>query len=189
MKLRFSFKPGPTGYMILCDAKGEQLWKSQYKNQKAYAFAAKGVEENFIDYSDYGESINHVITALIDLGERKYHIPNYIYDKIDTDPYILSGDIDQIKKGAVKILAKSYVSEEEWGQYYFLDDEYNQYGKYKKYLTKIINSKYGRPSVEEASHTYWNINGVQLQLNHYNDYGDGDFYNLLTLEINTEKSE
>jgi hypothetical protein len=188
-EIKYSFKPGVDERMVLVDESDNLLWKSEYKKQKIFAFAAKGVEEHFVNAGDYGDSIIKVVESLMGQSPRRYYVPNYIYSDINSDPYILTGEIDVIKKGAIEILAKSYISEEVWGEYYFLSAEYDDFKRYLKYLSALISKHYGDPVEESSGYAHWKVNGKVLQLNHLSDTGDGDFYNLLTLEVTTEDEQ
>ena len=180
--LKYSFKNNDNN-MTLYDNKAKIIWKSDIEKGKAYPFLARGVEEFFNDTNDYREEgIYKTVGKLLKSDAKKYHIPNFLYSD-SSDPYKLSGDEESTKQGAIKILASGYVGENEWGSYYFLNEEGAEFYKYKQRLEEFISKKYGQPLEQSSSKVSWKISNKVLNLEIFSDYGDGDFYHMLVLEV------
>jgi hypothetical protein len=186
-EVQYSYRANDKAMMTLFDKDHKVIWKSNTKSIKAYPFLARGVDELFMDNKDYGEVINDTIETLLKSKTRKYYIPNPIYGSTSANPYDLTADINEIKKGAIKIIAQGYVSSEEWGQYYFIDNEGSTFSRFLGHLEKLITKKYGKPFYSKSYRVKWKVDGKILKLEKNGDSGDGDFYNQLVLEVFSEK--
>jgi len=187
---QFKLAANGNNTMTLYDKNHKAIWDSGIKEQKIEATLARGVFEHFKDSDDSGEGIIKTVEQLLKSEPRKYHIPNPLYrrDGQGNDPYDLSQDIDELKKGAIKIVASTYVSEAEWGSYYFLSrDESASFRAYKKQMVSLITNKYGEPTSSKSYRTRWKIGDKVLKLESLNDSGDGDFYHQLILEVNEDE--
>ena len=173
-------------HLTLYNAQHHVLWSSSQRFVKAYASLARGVHEHFDDKTLYSEAkILSTAQALLESPSRRYQIPNLIFGREDKvrDPYQISGESNSIRRGAVAMLAHSYVGEYAWGNNgYLMGYESDQFGKYLKVIRGWITKKYGKPMVAKSYRTVWNIEGKQLILEIHSDTGDGDFYHLLTLQ-------
>lgn len=179
--LQYKLTHNSDNFMTLYDTNHTTIWQSTLPKQKAYPFLARGDQE-FLGTQEYNTTLHTTLKTLLKAKPRKYHIPNPLYQD-SSNPYDINQDVDRLKKGAIHIIAQGYVSEEAWGEYYFLNHENHLFKRYYLNSKKRITEKYGQPIYDTYNKTEWNILGKRVTLSHLNDYGDGDFYNQLILEV------
>ena len=95
-------------------------------------------------------------------------------------------DLEQVQTGAFAVLAKTYVNESQWGEYYFLSDQrYQLFKTLGNTICTTLRSSYGPPlsdvartSLETNNGTplcTWKQGNKTLTVGHYHETGDGDF--------------
>jgi len=187
----YTFGGSSSNKMELRLYEGKSVWQSTVTQHPISSAIVRGIDDTFTDSSDLGKGIYQTITTLINSEPKPYYIPNPLYDE-QTDPYKITDDLKEeleenegLYKGAVKIIAESYVDEHTWGNFYFMGDyEYKNFKQYFSQITDLISSEYGAPSTKDRSTLVWTIKSKQLTLSHLSDSGDGDFYNQIVLEVN-----
>lgn len=112
------------------------------------------------------------------------------YDLGDMD----EEEIAEAPRGAATALAGDYVSETEWGRYYFLQDQrHEQFKRVFEHFRAQLEKAYGSPgkfapkdqiSVGRGDHTKeaaWQVGDRRLILSWSVQYGDGDFKHQVAL--------
>ncbi|VUS53315.1 WG repeat-containing protein [Klebsiella spallanzanii] len=140
-----------------------------------------------------GEALSDAVNELIAIRPRPFVMVNKIagsgaqFEGEEYDFNIDEVDEDEIKFGAIITLADVYCREEEWGEYEFLESDYagwikRHYQDLKTRLTLL----FGEP-VDEWPDRYckWRVAKRRgyLTLQHYLEYGDGDFEKQVVLYI------
>ena len=191
LTLHYSYKPDSNKKMALFDASGKVIYRTDIDAFKIYTALNRGIEELFINPSDYNASrIISGIEKMLTEKPTRYQIPNLLFEPIDRDPYKIMDSNDNIKEGRIWILAKGYVSETAWGiNEYLMDYESSQFSTYSKKIAKWISAKYGEPKSEKYGTYIWDIQDKLLRLDTASDTGDGDFYHLLSIEIYRKEQE
>jgi hypothetical protein len=142
---------------------------------------------------------------LLDTKPRKF-VPYSLIFGERRDPYDLK-DVDEdvvedAKLGAIEVLASTYVSETQWGSFYFLADQREkQFDKIHKRVCDELTKEFGTPLAKppEASLTpystqgkpcVWQVGQRWLSTYSHHDTGDGDFEHqvvLLAVPISVDK--
>ena len=113
-----------------------------------------------------------------------------IRDRFEGEEYDFDADgveKDDIKFGAIITLADVYYTEDEWGEYEFLESDYaDNIKKHYQDLRARLILLFGEPVDERQSHyCKWRLakrRGL-LTLQHYLEYGGGDFEKQVVLYI------
>lgn len=96
------------------------------------------------------------------------------------------GDLEEVRCGALFVLASTYVGEGDWDEGESSGDDY---GEYFDDFVGRISAHYGEPvhGEEELAYSeseqvaHWQVGDSRLVLQTYRDYGDGDIENQLWL--------
>ena len=190
--LKYHFAPNNEGSMSFYDAHEKEIYKTEIKSVKAYASLARGAEEHFIDPKNYSKNaILRIVDTMMKEKFKRYQLPNLVFgsrdDRTAFDLYKIEGDSESIKTGVATVLAQGYVDENAWGNHEYLSDqEFSQFYHYLETIGKWIQVKYGKPIKKEHGSSLWKMGDKYLKLGIYGDSGDGDFYHILTLEVNGE---
>ena len=185
LTLHYMYKPDSNNKMTLFDASGSVIYRTDIDAFKIYTALNRGVDELFVDPSDYNAS--RIITGIEKMLKKqptRYQVPNLLFEAEDRDPYKITDSNDNVKEGRIWVLARGYVSETAWGiNDYLLDYESSQFSTYTEEIAKWISAKYGEPISAKYGTYVWVIQDKILKLDTASDTGDGDFYNLLAIEI------
>ena len=192
-KVIFTFNVNDKNKLSLRNSEGKELYQQQGEPYRVHAFLAEGEHEHFRSIADAGDGILDTVEQLLHQKAKKYYIPNPIYgahgsDATESGPYKIDPDDgEEVKNGAIKIIAQTYVSPESWATYYFLiSDHSKKFWAYEKRLVETISAKYDLPLEDENRNVHvWKINGKKLSLTYDSDSGDGDYYHQIYLEVNS----
>ncbi|WP_370374701.1 WG repeat-containing protein [Catenulispora sp. GP43] len=137
----------------------------------------------------------------LEAGEPGPFLPASLVSWEERDPYDLDeDDLAKALAGAIHILASSYIKEELWGEYLFLEDHYiDAYDRYFTVLRGELSAHYGEPlskpprrhglrSSEGGGLAAWQVGERTLYLQQHCNYGDGDFEHQLWLALVQEES-
>ncbi len=121
------------------------------------------------------------------------------------DPYDLQSiddddDRERVKPGAFAVLAQTYVSETEWGQYYFLNDQRSTLFKgLETGICAALRGVWGAPlNTGKPGSTLrdegdlvceWNLGNKTLTVTHYQESGDGDFEHQIRMVVTAPAAE
>ncbi len=139
---------------------------------------------------------------LLAASPRKFLPYSEIYGE-RRDPYDLSGEdqdtVDEAMWGAMHVLASTYVDEETWGSYYFLEDQRDKLFKdIGKQVCQALAAELGpaltRPSASAPENSdqsdnlcVWQVGSLRVALKHHYDTGDGDFEHQINLVVQAPK--
>jgi hypothetical protein len=127
---------------------------------------------------------------LLDAKPRKF-VPYSLIFGERRDPYDLK-DVDEdaledAKLGAIEVLAGSYVSETQWGSFYFLADQRDkQFDTIHKRVCEELTKEFGPPLAKPPEGSLpaystrgkpciWQVGRRWLSMYSHHDTGDGDF--------------
>ena len=198
---RFLLERNPkTERVRLTTADGREVWMSGGKVGNGI-FRARIIErypEHFTDPQMWTGDISAVAQKLVAAKPRDFYpIGGFYseredaYDPGEDDPE----EFEEYKsRGALEVLAESFVGEEHWGAYEFLDHERSQaFRSYFETLAGRLDEAF-EPAGEEAPVRYlhlgdgndqrvWKVGGRYLVLEKFVIYGDGEFWNYLWLAV------
>lgn len=140
-----------------------------------------------------GATLGDAVNALIAARPRPFVLVNKISGsgaQFEGEEYDFDADRvekDDIKFGAIITLADVYYTEDEWGEYEFLESDYaDNIKKHYQDLKTRLTLLFGAPVDEwEGHYCKWRLvkrRGL-LTLHHYLEYGDGDFEKQVVLYI------
>ncbi|XOK64560.1 WG repeat-containing protein [Paenibacillus elgii] len=179
----------------LFNAEGRIVWQNEGEKGAFFVespFLCKQPARHFEDIQYWEGDITAAAQILLDAEPRDF----YPYTWYERDVYDLSeedeDEIDEHKKrGAMEVLAGTYVSEEHYGHYPFLGEwERKAFEQYFAAIADRLSDFFGDP-LPDASimlrwgdnniSKAWEVNGKYLVLEWFTEYGDGDFVHRLWL--------
>lgn len=184
---------GKRSAFALSDGKGQVLWQSGPQNGHLAnrRFLDPTADDLVADSAAWRDAAS-AARSLLKAKPRRFLAPR-IWEN-ERDPYEMPDDLedvqDEIQQGAILVVAHDYVSEEDWGAYYYLDDQRRQRFKeiYQRLRSQLLQA-FGKlaespelPAYGDAStQTVWTVGKQRLILEWNTAYGDGDITHQLLL--------
>ena len=182
----------------LVDAKGQIVWQDA---AFAGSLLARPVLEltaqQLLNDPKQWTDVAKTVQSLLKAKPRRFVAPHG-WER-DRDPYVMPEDADEAKEmarhGAIQVLSSDYVSEEEWGTYYFLDEQRaDQYRKLISALKDRLEETFGPPekgptddyalgSGDHAERFVWRVGKQVVVLEMNVAYGDGDITHNLVVAV------
>lgn len=180
----------------LVDAKGQIVWQDP---AFAGSLLARPVLEltaqQLLSDPNQWTGVAKTVQSLLKAKPRRFVAPHG-WER-DRDPYVMPEDADEAKEmarhGAIQVLSSDYVSEEEWGTYYFLDEQRaSQYRKLIRALKDRLEEAFGPPEKgptddyslgggDHAERFVWRVGKQIVVLEMTVAYGDGDITHSLVV--------
>ena len=186
----------------LRNGKGDTLWqdKSMSRTLASRPYFEVSAQE-LLHHPRQWTDIAQTAQALLKAKPRKF-VAQQGWD-LERDPYVIPNDADNVKDalrhGAIQYLAVNYLPEDDWGSYYFLEEQRSgQFKKLYETLKAQLTEAFGPPdnttqALDTLSHsdsafrTAWSVGKQRLVLEWTADYGDGDItYHLALAAIQTK---
>jgi WG containing repeat len=181
----------------------ELLWEAIAETDVYFtsrAFLARGPQEHFekIDYWE-GDIVEYA-KALLAEPSREFCPYSLVFNG-ERDVYELDEareddeDFDEkVMNGAMLVLAQTYVAENIWGEYQFMDtQEGSAFDEYMQQLSARLISAFGEPlRYDEIKNVMgnnipdtltWKIDNRILSIERYTESGDGDFEHQIWLTV------
>lgn len=186
---------GPVG-LRLANAKGESIWQGATPSGKldARPFFEPSAQDLLHDSGNWVE-VARTARTLLSAKPRKF-VAQQGWER-ERNPYVMPDDDDEIedglRHGAIENLAVDYVSEEEWGTFYFLQDQRaGKFDELYKALRDRLTEAFGQPAkatteqdrlagADKETRTVWAVGKQRLVLEWTTAYGDGDITHHLVL--------
>lgn len=183
------------GVLRLFNADGRIVWQNEGEQDTFLVespFFCKQPAQHFEDIQYWEGDIAVASQALLDAEPKDF----YPYAWYERDVYDLSeedeDELDEYKKrGAIEVLASTYVSEEHYGYYHFLAEwESKAFEQYFTVIADRLSDSFGDPLLDVSImlrlgdkniSKAWEVNGKYLVLEWFTQYGDGDFVHRLWL--------
>ncbi len=193
--------PSPQQVVLQLQAGDKTVWASAPQTQRLNLkpfFETRLQDAMAYDNAELVAEAKRMLAA----KPRKFLPYSLVFDE-RRDPYDLK-DLDEdeqkeIARGAMTVLAETYVDEEQWGAYYFLGEQRDQlFRRAADQACTVLTAAFGpsqtgnKPDPEKpwplnASRCAWQVGEQWLALTTHHDSGDGDFEHQVALVVVAKK--